>query len=37
MKEWRSNMKEFYKASLFNFVTSNINFNFTFLIELDPL
>ena len=33
----RSNMKEFYKTSLFNFVSSTINYNFTFLIELDPL
>ena len=33
----RSNMKEFYKTALFNFVSSTINYNFTFLIELDQL
>ena len=33
----RNNMKEIYEIELFNFVSSNINYNFTFLIELDLL
>ena len=33
----QNNIKEIYEAELFNFVTSNSNYNFTFLIELDPL
>ena len=33
----KNNMKEIYDIELFNFVTSNTNYNFTFLIELDPL
>ena len=33
----RNNMKEIHEVELFNFVSSNINYNFTFLIELDPL
>ena len=33
----RNTAKEFYETKLFNFLISNANFNFTFLIELDPL
>ena len=33
----KNNIKEIFKAELFNFISSNTNFNFTFLIELDPL
>ena len=33
----RNNMKEIFEVELFNFITSNMNYNFTFLIELDPL
>ena len=33
----KNNIKEIYEVELFNFITSNMNYNFTFLIELDPL
>ena len=33
----KNNMKEIFKIEFFNFITSNTNYNFTFLIELDPL
>ena len=33
----RNNIKEIFIKKLQNFTTSNINYNFTFLIELDPL
>ena len=33
----KNNMKEIFDIDLFNFVASNTNYNFTFLIELDPL
>ena len=33
----RNNMKKFYETKLFNLIISNMNYNFTFLIELDPL
>ena len=32
-----NNIKEIYDVELFNFITSNTNYNFTFLIELNPL
>ena len=33
----RNNIKKIFVTKLQNFTTSNINYNFTFLIELDPL
>ena len=33
----RNNIKQIFATKLQNFTTSNINYNFTFLIELDPL
>ena len=33
----KNNMKEIYESKLFNFFASKVNYNFTFLIELDPL
>ena len=33
----RNNIKKIFDSKLNNFITSNINYNFTFLIELDPL
>ena len=33
----RNNMKKIYETKLFNLIISNMNYNFTFLIELDPL
>ena len=33
----RNNIKKIFDSKLNNFISSNINYNFTFLIDLDPL